>query len=585
MCLLTASSSSVALTLPLLEGASAIVLFFLSFVAAGPLGVRSFAVERLLGQLAQRRALAVVTVGCSVLFLRLSLLPILPEPTPSLPDDFSALLASDTFAHLRLTNPTPAMWTHFESIHVDMKPTYMSMYFPGQGLLLAFGAIVLGKPWFGILVSSALMSSAVYWMLQAWLPPRWALLGGILVALRIGLFSYWIDSYTGGGTITALAGALVLGGLPRFTRTRRPRHALLMATGVVLLAITRPYEGVLLCIPVAAALVHWFVTTQKRPTATELLRCIAPAVAVLMLGAIWLGYYDYRVFGHPLTLPYTVNRATYATAPYFVWQHPRPEPQYRHAEMRRFYQDDELADYRRVHSGTGFLGMTLIKAIRSIYFFTGFALLPLLLLLPRAVLDRRIRFLVLCLLVVAVGTAIEIFLFPHYLAPFTAALYAVGLQAARHLWHWKPGGQPAGRAMVRLMVALCFVLAAVRPWDRVLNFPIPQHPVSTWILNWFGPDSYDTQRAQVERRLGQIAGGQLAIVRYSANHDPLDEWVYNEADIDGSKVIWARDMDAVSNRELLQYYKGRKAWLVRPDLQPVGVDPYPVTEQITANSH
>jgi hypothetical protein len=50
-----------------------------------------------------------------------------------LPDDFSFLLAGDTFAHGRLTNPTPAMWTHFETIHITMQPTYQSMYFPGRG--------------------------------------------------------------------------------------------------------------------------------------------------------------------------------------------------------------------------------------------------------------------------------------------------------------------------------------------------------------------------------------------------------------------------------------------------------------------
>jgi hypothetical protein len=131
------------------------------------------------------------------------------------PDDFSFLLAADTFAHGRLTNPTPAMWTHFESFHITMQPTYMSMYFPGQGLLLAAGKLLFGNPWFAVLMCSALMCAAICWMLQAWLPPGWALLGGILAMLRLGLFSYWVNTYTGGALITALGGALVLGALPR----------------------------------------------------------------------------------------------------------------------------------------------------------------------------------------------------------------------------------------------------------------------------------------------------------------------------------------------------------------------------------
>src|SRR6202035_141177 len=107
-------------------------------------------------------------------------------------------------------NPTPAMWTHFETIHVSMHPTYMSMYFPGQGLLLAASKVLTGHPWYGVLCMSALMCAAICWMLQAWLPPTWALLGGMLAVLRIGLFSYWIDTYHGGGSLVALGGALVL---------------------------------------------------------------------------------------------------------------------------------------------------------------------------------------------------------------------------------------------------------------------------------------------------------------------------------------------------------------------------------------
>ena len=70
-------------------------------------------------------------------------------------------------------------------------------------------------------------------------------------------------------------------------------------------------------------------------------------------------------------------------------------------------------------------------------------------------------------------------------------------------------------------------------------------------------------------------------MRYSVAHNPQDEWIYNAADIDHSKVIWAREMDPASNRELFQYYKDRKVWLVQPDTQPVAVSPYPLPGQVT----
>ena len=73
------------------------------------------------------------------------------------------------------------------------------------------------------------------------------------------------------------------------------------------------------------------------------------------------------------------------------------------------------------------------------------------------------------------------------------------------------------------------------------------------------------------------------IVRYSPEHNPIDEWVYNAADIDRSKVIWAREMDAANNCELMQYYKDRKVWLVQPDTTPTSVSPYPSVCQRTAS--
>ncbi len=51
---------------------------------------------------------------------------------------------------------------------------------------------------------------------------------------RIGLFSYWINTYSGGGASSALGGALVLGALPRLLKTGRFRYGMLMAVGIVI---------------------------------------------------------------------------------------------------------------------------------------------------------------------------------------------------------------------------------------------------------------------------------------------------------------------------------------------------------------
>jgi hypothetical protein len=541
-------------------------------------------IERTLGRIARRRGLAVAIVGLSSLLLRLAILPFCPIPIPFIPDDFSFLLSADTFAHGRLSNPTPAMWTHFESIHITMQPTYTSMYFPAQGLVLAAGKVLLGHPWFGQLLCCALMCAAICWMLQAWIPATWAFLGGMIAVLHLGLFSYWMNTYIG-VAIAALGGALVLGALPRLMKSARPLYGWVLAIGIVFMALSRPVEGLILCLPVSVALGRWLFSGNTRCGKRSLIRRAAFPMALIAVSLAWLGYYDYRAFGNPLVLPYTINRATYAMSPYFVWQAPRPEPAYRHSVMRYYYEENELKVSSGSRSISGYLLAKLVMAGATIQFFTGVALLLPLIMIRRVLLDRRIRFLVLTVLVVAAGMAVQVFLLPHYLAPFTAAFYAIGLQAMRHLWVWKPENRPVGLMMVRSTVLVCLIMSGLRLFAGPLHLALPQYPPTSWSLVWYGPDHFGTERARVEAGLNRLPGKQLALVRYSSRHNPHNEWVYNSADIDSSKVVWAREMDNADNAELMNYYRDRQAWLIEPDSLPAIVTPYPGIQKSAAGQH
>ena len=572
---ITMPSSEHGFPIVLIECGLTAICVGLSFIFPW-LGASWFAqIERSFARLARKKGLALVSIGLSAFLLRIAILPLFPAPQPTDPNDFSFLLAADTFAHGHLTNPTPAMWTHFESIFISMTPTYMSMFFPGYGLILAAGQVLFGNPWFANVFVDALMCSAVCWMLQAWLPPRWALLGGCLAILRIGLFSNWINTISAGSALlTALGGALVLGALPRLMKTVRLRYGLLMAIGIAILALTRPYEGLFLCFPVLVALCYWAWRGKNRPTLDVLLRQAAIPLVLLVASLAWLGYYDYCAFGSPTTLPYTLNQAQYAMKPYFLWQAARPEPHYRHALMRRFYES-ELQGFTRIHSLSGCISLTLVKPLVAILLFAGFALLPPLIMTRRVLLDRRVRLLVLCMFVLMAGLAVEILLTPYYLGLATALFYALGLQAMRHLRVWSPNGAPVGKTMVRFSILLCLVMALV----TLLAAAPPEDAFGQSFRSLTElhatPNQFSTERAKVQFFLDKLPGKQLVLVRYSPDHNPIDQWVYNRADINDSKIIWAWDMGPTSNQELLDYYKDRKAWLVEPDAKPVKLTPYP----------
>jgi len=271
---------------------------------------------------ARHRKLAVLLTGFLAFTLSVAVTAV-RVPVPRLHDEFSYLLAADTFSHGRLTNPPHPMWVHFETFPVLQQPTYASKYPPAQGLFLALGQR-LGHPIIGVWLTGALAAAACCWMLQAWVPGRYALLGGLLVAFHHGLRFYWNDYWN--GSVAMFGGALVFGALPRLQRRLRTGPALALAFGIVLLANSRPFFGLLACLPVAASLFSRIIGRRRPPLTISLRKLVIPVVSLLSLAAAGMAYYNARLTGDALTLPYQLHNATSPTHRTFFGRSPPPCP-------------------------------------------------------------------------------------------------------------------------------------------------------------------------------------------------------------------------------------------------------------------
>jgi hypothetical protein len=503
-------------------------------------------------RLAHQKSLAMLLVGLISLVARALLLPVLPIPKPAIQDEFSYLLASDTFASGRLANPTPPFAEHFETLQELVHPTYASKYPPLSALMMALGQRITGEPWVGVWLSTGIMCATLCWALQGWLPPVWALVGSLIALARIGIVSYWSEGYWG-GTCAAIGGALIIGAVPRLIRRLRLSPALALAAGLAILANTRPYEGLVLALVCSAVLA--FALFRRQVSIGPLCQVvILPMALVLIPVFAWMGYYNYRVTGHALEIPYLAHDKQYVVRSPLLWQtDPNTATLYSSVALKEFWTVASAGENQSARDH--WLKAHVSDLITLGHFFLGWPLVVCMIACARSLWrDPRARRALLLAAGFYAGAAWDARLFPHYAAPATALVYilaACSLRAARNTW---PGTFAERRYLTYGILGLFGLTAAM----AMLT------PENTYL---FGPIDYHVQakHCSITERLEREPGLHLVLVRYGSRHDMYEELVFNQANIERSRVVWARSLDPEKDSRLIDHFSGRHAWLLQDD--------------------
>ena len=530
-----------------LEIETLVTLAMLLFFVLLPVRRLAFFPNRGFRSFAQQRVRACVVVFLLSFFGRIALLPIEPFTAPNVHDEFSYLLASDTFTHGRLTNPTPALWHHFEGFYVLMQPTFTSKYGAAQPLFMAFGQRLLGTPRAGVLLSMALAVASLCWTLQAYLPAEWAFLGGLLAVVRMSWFSYYGNSYWG-GSVAILGGCLLLGAAARLARKSRVRDGLLMALGLLLLANSRPFEGALISLPIC------LYTVRKLYRRRAHVRSWLPGIALFLAGAACTGYYCHRVTGR-FTLPWSAYWQQWSICPPFLFGKPNYGVNYQFLDQLIYNRDYEMLPYTGSRTTGGFFAELTVKGIYQWRFFVFPALTLALIGVIPTLRARKSRVLMYTLAFACLGFVTETWLQSHYVAVASGIFYVILLNGLRSM-------RVGARHSAIWLKLLRGTLAAVIVMFFVRLMVVPGN---TFPPNWASQTGDIPGYQDINRIMESKPGGQLVIVRYRPNHFWGYSWINNGHDIPTQHVMWARDTEPLeSNLPLLCAFKDRQVWLLIP---------------------
>lgn len=493
--------------------------------------------------------LMIISAAVLAVVLNLAFWSLFRFPNATQIDEFAYLFAAETFVEGRLTNQTHPLHESLtgarEQGFLIHTPTWQSKFPPGNSLFLAAG-MLCGDARFGLLLSAGLAFGGLCWMLQAVFPLRWAATGTLLALLNWFLLVYFGNAmFNGYPAMTG--GALVFGALFRIVRQPRAWDGILFGTGAVLLALTRPLEGLFTCLPAAAVLfwqtISWRASSEHRQAALR--KGLLPAGMVVLAGLAWLGYYHYRITGSAFVMPYQ------------VWIN-----QVGGQKFSELLFSDGVMDAALKRKANSLLDamLELLKLRWERVWITLLTLLPptFMFTLLGVFRTRRDRvFWISSGTVVLVCSAImmeEVIWYPsEYFAPIIGLLMLLITAGCRGLQRLPFRRRKTGATVAVLLPMFLGIgfLEHARQSVAVIG-PMPEH----------------VERMAVIERILQEPGRHLVLVRYERRPGYNEDWVYNPPNVDEQTIVWAAELEETANQKLRNYYSGRTAWLFQPQQKP-----------------
>ncbi len=515
------------------------------------------------------RAAALSIIAVATFLACVLIAAMIREPVPRTHDEFSYRLMGETLAEGHVSNPAPPVPAFFDTFHVFQHPAYASKYLPAQGIFLALGQKLTSHQAMGVWLSSALACAAITWMLQGWIGAQWGLLGGILIVIQYGIFSYWSQTFWG-GMVPALGGALAFGAIRRLRDRVTWQNSLWLGIGLVVLAGSRPLEGLIAVLPAGLVLAYhlWDSYLHDPDFSPGALIPLLACFLVVACGAIALGAYNRAITGSPFETPYALNEQQYQESPPFIFMPLRPKLTYSSPVVQFYYEINEMRPYLTQRVPKWFVTMAARKLATWWDFYVGFVLtVPLV--LPGLLRKGKIRWiqaavllglvalsfflslravvvcgLILFLAIVQVVLLWHVFNdrwsrlatltcgllefvllfakweFPHYFAPAACMIWYLEVEGLRKIWNWnsKPVPIGEGRVIRREKRRLARERGQAKPAFN-LRWVVVATPIAcTFLLLW-----------NIAQRLNGTLYDPHGIVRQAL---VLDDWSVDRANIE-----------------------------------------------------